>query len=117
MRIPMLSLFLAAVASAAAAQSVDGKYSVAGKNFDGSPYRGTVEITPTGSTCRIVWQTGSSTSEGLCMQSGKTFAAFYKLGTEFGLVIYDLQPDGSLAGRWSVAGKEGVGTEVLTPQR
>lgn len=117
MRVLMLSLSLAAVASTAGAQTVSGRYSVVGKNFNGSPYMGTAHVTPTGSTCRIAWQTGESTSEGLCMQSGKTFTAFYKLGADYGMVIYDLQSDGSLAGRWSIAGREGVGTELLTPQR
>ena len=56
-------------------------------------------------------------SEGLCMLSGNTLAAFYKLGAEYGLVIYERQPDGSFRGRWSVDGKQGVGTELLVLQK
>jgi hypothetical protein len=100
------------------AQPINSSYTLAGKNFDGSNYTGVVQITPQGSTCRITWQTGGgSQSEGLCMLSGKTLAAFYKLGSEYGLVIYELQQDGSLRGHWSVAGKQGVGTELLLPQK
>jgi hypothetical protein len=73
----LVPLLVAALIESAAAQNVGGTYVLSGKNFDGSPYKGTVQITPTGSTCRIVWQTGNSKSEGLCMLSGKTLAAFY----------------------------------------
>ena len=99
------------------AQTIGGSYIAAGTNFDGSRYTGTAQITPEGSTCRIIWHTGGSPSEGLCMLSGKTLAAFYKLGPEYGLIIYELQPDGSLQGHWSVAGKQGVGTEELVPHK
>jgi hypothetical protein len=112
----LVLLLVAALIEPAAAQTVSGNYALSGRNFDGSTYKGTVQITPNGSTCRIVWQTGNSKSEGLCMLSGKTLAAFYRLGSEYGLVIYELQPDGSLQGRWSVADKQGVGTELLVPQ-
>jgi hypothetical protein len=117
MRTLFFALFVAAsLMSPVAAQSIGGTYSVIGKNFDGSPYAGTVRITASGSTCRIVWQTGS-TAEGMCMLSGKTLAAFYRIGPDFGLAIYELEPDGSLTGRWGLADKEGVGLEVLTPQK
>jgi len=105
------------VVGAASAQSVGGTYNVAGKNLDGSPYGGTVQITPSGSSCRIQWQTGGTTSEGVCMLANKAFAAFYKLGSDFGLVVYELQPDGSLRGHWTIADKPGVGAEILTPKR
>jgi hypothetical protein len=113
----LVLLLVLALVEPAAAETVAGAYSLDGKNFDGSTYTGTVQITPRGSTCRIVWQTGNSKSEGLCMLSGKTLAAFYKLGADYGLIIYEVQPDGSLRGRWSIADKTGVGTELLVPQR
>jgi hypothetical protein len=118
MRTAIISLLLTVwLIGTTTAQTVSGNYSLVGKNFDGSTYTGTVQITPNGSTCRIAWQTAGSRSEGMCMLSGNAFAAFYKLGSEYGLVIYELQTDGSLRGRWSVADKQGVGTELLVPQR
>ena len=118
MRRLFVGLLLAAgFVGAASAQSIGGKYSVAGKNFDGLGYAGTVQITPSGSTCRIAWKTGETSSEGLCMVSNKTLAAFYKLGSDYGVVIYDIQPDGSLKGQWGIVDKKGIGTEVLTPQK
>jgi hypothetical protein len=116
-RTVVTGVFGLSLISSAPAQTVGTTYSLAGKNFDGSSYTGTVQIIPSGSTCRIVWHTGSSTSEGLCMVSGNTLAAFYRLGPEYGLVIYERLPDGSFQGRWSIADKQGVGTELLVPQK
>ncbi len=81
-------------AGAAAAQAIGGEYVVGGTNFDGSAYSGTAGITQAGSTCRIVWHVGGATSEGMCMTANKTLAAFYRLGSEYGMAVYELQPDG-----------------------
>ena len=64
----------------------------------------------------IEWTTGPTTSQGICMRNDDAFAAGYVLGDEIGLVVYKVMPDGSLHGLWTIAGKEGNGTEVLTPQ-
>ena len=107
----------AAFAMPAMAQTIGGKYNAHGTNFDGSPYDGTAVITRTSdSTCRIHWETGS-TSNGFCMLSGKSFAAAYVMGKDVGLVVYELQPDGTLKGYWTIADKSGSGTEVLTPSK
>ena len=103
--------------SPAAAQTVGGQYQVSGTNPNGSRYQGTATITPSSdSTCRIVWHTGS-TSTGICMLAGKAFAASYVLGGKVGLVVYELQADGSLKGVWTMADQPGSGTEVLTPAK
>jgi hypothetical protein len=53
------------VSGAASAQSVGGKYTVNGTNFDGSPYKGTATITrSSNSTCAINWVTARSTACG-----------------------------------------------------
>lgn len=102
----------------AAAQSIGGSYTVAGTNFDGSPYSGTAEITLTSeTTCVIQWVTGGTTSEGICMRNDAAFAAGYRLGDEIGLVVYKVASDGSLEGLWTIAGKDGNGTETLTPAK
>ena len=116
MRATAIALLVLAIANAsAAAQVVSGQYRVEGTNADGSAYRGTAAITPSGgSTCRITWQTGS-TSTGICMTAGTAFAASYVLNGKVGLVVYELQPDGALKGVWTVADQAGAGTEILTP--
>ncbi len=116
--------FAAGIASTipteAAAQggNVGGRYQVQGKNFNGSTYSGTAEITVTSNnTCRIVWVTGSTTSRGICMRNGNSVAASYVLGGKIGLVIYEQKGDGSLEGLWTIADESGVGGERLIPIR
>ncbi len=109
---------LAASVATAAAQGLGGTYRASGKNFDGSSYSGTAEITITSeTTCRIKWKIGKDLWRGICMRNGSVFAAGYLLGNTFGLLIYEIKPDGTLAGTWTIADKSGVGTETLTPMR
>ncbi len=111
---------LLALASPAFAADPDigGKYTVAGTNADGAAYSGTADIeVTTKNTCRITWTTGSTTSTGICMRNGGAFSAAYVLGDVVGLVIYELKDDGSMEGLWTIADKEGVGSETLTPAK
>lgn len=118
MRKLILSLALLSLAALpAAAQSIGGTYAVAGTNFDGSSYGGDATITLTSeTTCTIHWETGGSSSDGICMRNDDAFSAGYVMGKAVGLVVYKVQEDGSLLGLWTIAGKEGNGTEVLTPK-
>jgi hypothetical protein len=102
----------------ASAQSIGGSYQVAGKNFDGSDYSGTAEITLTSqTTCVIEWETAGVKSQGICMRNDDAFSAAYVLEGEIGLVTYKVDEDGTLNGLWTLAGKEGNGSEVLTPAK
>ena len=114
---PVLALIVLLLSpQLATAQDVAGRYLVAGTNLDGSSYGGEAEITlTTDVTCEIVWTTGSTTSTGICMRNGSALAAGYELNGAVGLVIYLIEPDGTLNGTWTVAGLNAVGTEVLTP--
>jgi hypothetical protein len=116
MRRLLVAVALSMGIGSASAQTVGGSYNVKGTNPNGSTYGGTVQITPTGSSCRIVWQTGSTSSSGICMLANKAFAASYLLQGRQGLVVYELQSDGSLKGWWTIAGQAGVGTENLYPK-
>ena len=51
------------------------------------------------------------------MRNNDTFVAGYVLGSSIGLVIYEMQADGSMLGVWTVADTTGVGTENLIPMR
>ncbi|CAN5313365.1 hypothetical protein BH10PSE7_BH10PSE7_21330 [soil metagenome] len=116
-RIGYAALALVLGASGALAADVGGAYTVKGTNFDGSPYSGTAEITVTSNTtCGINWVTNSTTSKGFCMLKNDAFAAAYVLGNDVGLIIYNVGEDGTLDGIWTIAGKDGAGTEVLTPK-
>ncbi|MCV3208298.1 hypothetical protein OHD62_28590 [Mesorhizobium sp. YC-39] len=118
MRKLILSLALLGLTSMpAAAQSIGGTYTVAGTNFDGSTYGGEATVTLTSeTTCTIHWETGGSSSDGICMRNDDAFSAGYVMGKTVGLVVYKVQEDGSLHGLWTIAGKDGNGTEVLTPK-
>jgi hypothetical protein len=116
MKTAVLVAVLAVTGFAAAAQDVTGHYRVKGTNLNGSIYEGEAQITATSEfTCEIVWQTGTSTSSGICMRDGNAFSAGYELGGKVGLVIYLIQDNGVLDGTWTVAGVNAVGTEILTP--
>ncbi len=117
MKVLVLGVVVAVSAGFAQAQEIGGSYRVEGTNFDGSAYGGEAEISLTSDfTCEITWKTGGSTSTGICMRDGNAFTAGYELDGTVGLVIYMVQPDGSLDGRWTVAGVNAVGTEVLIPK-
>lgn len=96
-----------------------GHYKSSGTNPDGSHYHGSATITIlSDTTCEIAWMSGGSStpsSKGICMRDSDSFAAAYKMGNAYGLVIYKIQSDGSLEGVWTVAGQQGAGTETLTP--
>lgn len=98
------------------AQDIGGLYQVDGTNLDGTAYSGTAQIDlTTNTTCRIMWDTGS-TSEGICMRYANAFAAAYIFDNgEVGLLIYEVLDDGTLDGTWTIADIEGAGTEILTP--
>lgn len=119
MRKAFLAFMLtAALPAAVAAQDIGGLYNVNGTNFDGSPYGGQAQIKiVSNTTCEIVWKTGSTTSNGFCMRNDDAFAAGYVMGNDIGLIIYKASADGTLRGVWTIAGKNGAGTEVLTPAR
>ena len=113
-----MALLVAALASApAAAQQIGGRYTVEGTNPDGSAYRGTAEILPAGGrTCRILWNVGS-TWNGVCVIAERSVAAVYRSGNAQGIAVYDLQPDGTLRGVWTLGANPRTGTETLTPAK
>src|SRR5689334_21369965 len=99
----LVVLAAVAVAGPALAQSLGGRYRVHGTNPDGSTYDGTAVITPTGQSCRISWHVGTEW-DGICILSGGNFAAAYRSNNAVGLLIFRLQPDGSLSGERTLAG-------------
>ena len=110
--------FISTTTLAHAGGDIGGNYKVVGTNFDGSKYSGTAKITITSkTTCEIEWKTGGdSNSIGICMRNDDSFAAAYKMKDgSVGLIIYKMDEDGTMEGVWTLTGREGAGTEVLTP--
>ena len=109
-------LFSTIFAMPARAIDFGGKYKVEGTNINGTKYQGEATITITSeTTCEIHWDTGGTTSDGICMRNDDSFAAAYKMQDAVGLIIYKISPEGALDGVWTIAGNGGAGTEVLTP--
>ena len=122
-RFPVLIHGILALAAADSISPVSAETSIASKvpTSCGTPSSVTLKSsarrpsTPT--TCVIHWSTGGTESEGICSRNDNAFAAAYVLGDAMGLVVYKVMADGSLDGLWTIAGKEGIGTEVLTPAK
>ena len=49
--------------------------------------------------------------------AGDVLDGRYVLQDAIGLVVYKVGEDGTLDGLWTIAAKEGNGTEVLTPAK
>lgn len=109
-------VIVALAAVPAAAQDIGGAYLVQGTGFDGAAYGGNARITLTSDyTCRIEWNTGGQLSSGICMRQGNVFSAAYMIEGRVGMIIYTLNPDGSMQGTWTVDGVNAVGSESLYP--
>ena len=101
---------------AVAAQSVGGSYTVSGAGPDGVAYTGAAEITIEGTDCKLKMAFGNGEVSGICLQGDGVLATSYVAGGALTLVLYQVQPDGVLNGKWSLSGMAGIGTEVLTPR-
>ena len=88
-----------------------------GKNGDGSSYTGTVSVKSiSDTTFSIEWKIGSSVTKGFGMRRNDVLSATYMLNGQPGLIIYQVQKDGTLIGTWAIRGEKGNGSETLTPQ-
>lgn len=105
--------------SIAAAPTYDltGKYSVEGTNpGNGSKYSGTVEITKSGDTYKILWEVGTLYA-GTGIITGNTLSvAYVDEKVEYvGVVAYTILKNGKvLKGIWAPFGNKETGTETLT---
>ena len=100
--------------SAAAAFAADpvGSYTVEGNNpGGGSHYSGTVTISRTGDTYRVVWVVGSTRYVGTGIGDKDFIAVSYRSGNDTGLALYG-SDGGNWKGLWTYAGGREVGTEI-----
>jgi|GEM_PF-2296004 len=91
-------------------------YTVAGSNSDGSPYQGTMNVTPAAdnTTAAITQQIGDSVFNGIGIVQGNI--ASVVLGAEgCGVASYEIQDNGDLIGIWTVTGATTVASENATP--
>ena len=105
---------IALVLSAAAAFAADpvGSYTVQGNNpGGGSRYTGTVTISRTGDTYRVVWVVGSTRYVGTGIGDKDFIAVSYRSGNDTGLALYG-SDGGNWKGLWTYAGGRELGTEI-----
>ena len=112
-----LALFTSVTAAAERASESDftGTYACEGKNPDGSPYGGIVEILKVRDTYLVRWTLSNETRVvGVGIFSGGVLAVSY-FGGSPALVVYSATTDGRLDGKWTIGGTEGaVFSETLT---
>jgi hypothetical protein len=88
----------------------EGEYRVEGKDGDGKPYEGTVEIEKDGDAYSLHWKVGGSEYDGQGTFADNLLTVNWGSTTP---VVYALADDGSLTGLWD----SGHGEETLTPEQ
>ena len=114
----VMALFLLAISARADdTLHISSSYKAAGKNADGSNYTGTVAIKSiSDTTYTIEWKIDGGVTKGFGMRRNDVLSATYMLDGQPGLIIYQVQKDGTLIGTWAIKGQSGNGSETLTPQ-
>jgi len=101
----------------AAAPDIAGQYSVAVTNFNGSPYKGDLEVIKHGDVYQFRWSGGAS-YDGVGVQLGDVVAVAFSTGENgkgCGVVDHTIADDGaSLDGKWGYWGTDESGTEKAT---
>ena len=109
-----------------------GIYDVVGENPNtGGEYRGTVSVSRTGQTYRVVWSIAGQkyvgTGLGAVFQDGTfriggatpddaALSVGYISGQSFGMAFYIEQDDGSWEGVWTYSGSNVVARETWYPR-
>jgi hypothetical protein len=133
MRAVIISACALILPSTLALADPTGTYNVVGRNADnGSTYNGTVEVSRTGATYKIVWDIGGKKSIGTGLGSHFENAGTIVTGPasdkdtglsvgylnkdSFGIATYYLQADGSWSGVWAYGGSQHTTSETWTRQ-
>ena len=124
---------LIAAAPTLALADPTGAYNVVGRNADnGSTYRGTVEVSRTGATYKVVWVIAGKESIGTGLGShfdgpgtivtgpasdkDTGLSVGYVNKDSFGIATYYKQPDGTWSGVWTYGGSQHTTSETWTPR-
>ncbi len=93
--------------------SLRGTFKITGTSPAGTPYAGTIKITPTGETYSVLWQVGKP-FQGVGMRIGDLFIVAFADGTKsYGVLAYRLE-GGSIKGFWTLPGAGKLAKENLT---
>ncbi len=106
-------IFLAA--NALAEDSFSGTWKITdARTLAGKAYTGTVRIASIGAVYELQWNTSAGKYRGLGLADGNKLCTGWSAGN-FGVVLYRINGDGTLKGRWTIPGaNELEGTEEAT---
>lgn len=80
----------------------------------GASYTGTVSVEKFQNIHLLSWETSVGNYSGVGIVKGNSIYAGYGVNIDYGIVVYELQPDGSLIGIWSTNKANGMtGTEKV----
>ena len=103
----------------ALAGDIVGQYTFDGSNPGSqAKYTGRAMIEKKGDAYLVGWQIGNQELAGTGILQDNTFAVVYiarNNKTEPGLVLYTIQPNGMLVGKFTNLGGTSLGTETWTP--
>lgn len=109
------SALLWSVVAAFAADPV-GTYTVEGTNpGGGSAYKGSVTISKTGETYRVIWLVGGTRYIGTGIGNKDFISVSYQSGNSSGLALY-VADGGNWKGAWTYAGGDKLGAEFWKRQ-
>jgi hypothetical protein len=110
------ALLLAAVPPALA--ELAGQYVIHGTNPSGQQYEGRAAIKSADGVYQVVWKIAERKHVGTGILKGELFSVVYQAtgrGQRPGVVVYEVQADGSLVGVWVGLGRTETGTERWRP--
>ncbi|MCZ6862702.1 MAG: hypothetical protein O7I42_20940 [Alphaproteobacteria bacterium] len=87
-----------------------GVYQVAGTDPDGTKYTGTVTVTRTRATLRVVWKIGSRVWRGTGLRVGNILS----VGYNGGVAAYRIVHSKRFEGEWAPHGSAKTGREIWT---
>lgn len=112
MRTLLVAVALLCSSALAFAADPAGSYSVSGTNpGNGSSYRGSVTVSRTGNTYRVIWVVGGTRYTGTGIGNREGLAVSYRSGNSTGLALYG-SDGGNWQGVWTYAGGHDLGTEI-----
>lgn len=103
---------------ASAPDGLAGTYSITGESPKGDRYQGSMTITERDEVLQLSWRVGESNYDGIGIRMGETLAAAYTTGDDgrgCGAVIYKINPDDSIEGKWGLWGVNQAGHERAVP--
>lgn len=104
--------------SSSTSSDLAGTYTVNGTGVDGKSYQGEVIVTKRDEVYQMSWTIGSEKYDGVAVQRENTLAAAYTTGEDgkgCGAVVYKINSDNSLDGKWGEWGVNSAGTEKAVP--